>query len=122
MKRNAYAIALLVLLALLLGGSGLYVHATAEELRQDINNAYALALRADYAGAQRAYRATVAVAEARGGALRLFVRRALVDKLQETIATLPHYAHPDNRADLAVETARANAQIEEMATSFWDWA
>lgn len=120
MRRNFYAAALLVLLALLLGGSGLYVQSTGAALRQGIDTAYSMTLQRDYAGARHAFLALAQSAEARGHVLRLFVRRALVDKLEETVATLAHYAHPDNQADLAVETARARAQIEEMTSSFWD--
>lgn len=119
MKRNWYALVMLVLLALLLCGSGLYVHTAAQTLEQSIGRAYACTLVQDYGGARRAFCATAALAERQGHWLRLCVRRALVDKLQETVATLPHYAQPDNQADLAVEVARAHAQLEEMASSFW---
>lgn len=120
MKRNWYAVILLVLLALLLGGSSLYVRAAAGELRQSIDEAYAHTLAQEYEAARDAFEATVQLAEEHGHWLRLFIRRALVDKLEETITTLPCYVDPDNQADLAVEVARFHAQLEEMTSSFWD--
>ena len=47
------------------------------------------------------------------------MRRTLVDQFNQTLATLPAYATADNRADLAVETARACTQLQQIRQSFF---
>ena len=51
--------------------------------------------------------------------LDLVVRRTLVDQFNQTLATLPAYATAENRADLAVETARACTQLQQIRQSFF---
>lgn len=119
MNRNWYAVVTLALLALLVGCSGLYVHTTADRLRQDAADAYACSLAQDYTGARQGFADLEAQMKRHGLWLRLVVRRALVDKVEETVATLPHYASPDNQADLAVEAARVQALIDQMESSFF---
>ena len=108
MRRNWYALLLLMILAIFLSGSATYVRASA--------------LLNDYDGARRAFEATALAARKQGFALRLFVRRTVVDRVEETLAVLPHYAEPDNAADLAVEAARAYALIDQMEASFFGGA
>ena len=111
-----------MLLAIFLSGSATYVHETSDRLRRDVGEAHASALLDDFDGARRAYQATALAAKKQGFALRLLVRRTVVDKVEETLAVLPHYAAPDNAADLAVETARAVALIDQMEASFFGGA
>ena len=122
MRRNWYALLLLMILAIFLSGSAAYVRGTADGMRRDVGTAHASALLGDYDGARRAFEATALAAKRQGFALRLFVRRTLVDKVDETLAVLPHYAEPDNAADLAVEAARAVALIDQMEASFFGGA
>lgn len=122
MKRNWYALLLLMLLAIFLSGSAAYVRGTSDRLRRDVSAAHASALLDDYDGARRAFAATARSMQAQGGLLRLLVRRTAVDKVEETLAVLPHYAEPDNAADLAVEAARAVALIDQMEASFFGGA
>ncbi len=122
MKRNWYALLLLMLLAIFLSGSAAYVHGTADRMRREVGTAHADALLGDYDGARRAFAATAQAARQQGFLLRLLVRRAVVDKVDETLAVLPHYALRDNAADLAVETARAYALIDQMEASFFGGA
>ncbi len=119
MKRNRYAVILLVLLALLLGGAGLYVRSAAAGLRREIGDAYRIALAQDYEGARRAFAAAAQDTAARAPWLRLIIRRGLVDKVEETAATLADYATPDNAADLAVETDRVYTQLKQLEASFF---
>lgn len=122
MRRNWYAILLLLVLALLLGCSANYVRQTSDQMRRGVDAAYACTLTQDYDGARRAYQAAVRLGEQHALRLRLVVRRTLVDKVEETMAVLPCYATPDNQADLAVETARAKALIDQMEASFFGGA
>ena len=85
---------------------------------QELHAAYRLALDGQYPDAAEAYRTTAENSRRRSLVLCLFVRRSLLDKINETLATLEHYALPDNPADLAVETARAFAQLEQLEESF----
>ena len=50
--------------------------------------------------------------------LGLLVRRNALDRMNETMAVLPQYANPENQADLAVEAARALAQIDQLEQCF----
>ena len=56
MKRNWYAIAILVLLAAVLLGCKQYVSATAGSLRAQVQSAYAQTLTQQYPQAQQAFR------------------------------------------------------------------
>lgn len=119
MKRNWYAAMMLALLVLMVSCAGLYMDAISERLRQDVQNAFSCALNGDYDGARRGFATLGAKMEENGLWLRLVVRRTLVDKVEETVATLPHYAQPENQADLAVEAARCCALLDQMEGSFF---
>ena len=49
----------------------------------------------------------------------LLIRRSLIDQLNQTLATIPSYATSENHSDLAVETARARAQAQQIRQSFF---
>ena len=106
MKRNWYAIAILVLLAAVLLGCKQYVSATAGSLR------------AQYPQAQQAFRQAAHSARQASKKLGLLVRRNALDRMNETMAVLPQYANPENQADLAVEAARVLAQIDQLEQCF----
>lgn len=118
MKRNRYAAVILVLLLALLVGSGCYVNTTAQTMRNQLQTAYACSVMQDYTAARYAYQSAAEYASQKSHWLALLVRRNLLDKVNETMATLPSYANPDNQADLSVETARACRQIDQMQWSF----
>ena len=104
MKRNWYAIAILVLLAAVLLGCKQYVSATAGSLRAQVQSAYAQTLTRSARQASKK--------------LGLLVRRNALDRMNETMAVLPQYANPENQADLAVEAARVLAQIDQLEQCF----
>lgn len=118
MKRNWYAAAILLLLLLALFGCNEYVKKTAQSMREDVQVAYAYAQRADFEAAKSAYNKAADNAKVRCRRLELLIRRSLLDKVNETMAVLSHYAQPDNLSDLAVETARVYALIDQMENSF----
>ena len=111
MKRNWYAIAILVLLAAVLLGCKQYVSATAGSLRAQVQSAYAQTLTQQYPQAQQAFRQAAHSA-------RQASKKLGLDRMNETMAVLPQYANPENQADLAVEAARALAQIDQLEQCF----
>ena len=117
MKRNWYAIAILVLLAAVLLGCKQYVSATAGSLRAQVQSAYAQTLTQQYPQAQQAFRQAAHSARQASKKLGLLGRNAL-DRMNETMAVLPQYANPENQADLAVEAARVLAQIDQLEQCF----
>ena len=117
-KRNWYAVLILIALSLALLGCRHYVHTTAQGLQQEVQQAYACTLRQDYAAAQQAFSEAEAHARQASKVLGLVVRRTALERVNETMAVLSSYANPDNQADLSVETARACAQIRQMEKSF----
>ena len=116
MKRNWYAIAILVLLAAVLLGCKQYVSATAGSLRAQVQSAYAQTLTQQYPQAQQAFRQAARSARQASKKLGLLVRRNALDRMNETMA--PQYANPENQADLAVEAARVLAQIDQLEQCF----
>lgn len=120
MKRNWYALVILAVLTAFLIGAGRYVDHTANTLERQVRQAYACALTQDYDAAQTAYRQAARNASACSRWLLLLLRRNLVDQMNQTFATLAAYAHPDNMADLEVETARVCAQLEQLRQSFFN--
>lgn len=118
MRRNLYAVILLALLAATVTGSELWVQHTAQELDRGVRLAYACAIQGDYDGSRAAYHAVADQNRQYRRALNFLVRRSLLDKIGETLATLSSYAGPDNMADLAVETHRACEQIDQMRLSY----
>ena len=91
MKRNWYAVVILLMLCLLLLAAGRYVDRTTEALVQQVQAAYALAMQGDCPAARRAY----------------------------GMAVLPPCAETDSLADLEMETQRACTQIEQVRQSFF---
>ncbi len=99
-------------------GSGKAVTGSIEKSRQELRTAYSLALMQQYETAAQAYRIAAENTRKRSALLCLFVRRSMLDKINETMETLEHYTLPDNPADLAVETARALSQLDQLEASF----
>ncbi len=118
MKRNWYAAAILLLLILALFGCNDYVRHTAQSMREDVQLAYSYAQQSDFAASREAYEKAADNAKIRCRRLEILIRRSLLDKVNETMAVLSSYAQPDNLSDLAVETARVNALIDQMENSF----
>ena len=119
MKRNWYAIAILVLLAAVLLGCKQYVSATAGSLRAQVQSAYAQTLTQQYPQAQQAFRQAAHSARQASKKLGLLVRRNTLEALGQTLACLPGYARQENLADLWVETARARCQLRQLTASFF---
>lgn len=119
MKRNWYAIAILVLLAAVLLGCKQYVSATAGSLRAQVQSAYCAdtdaAVPAGAAGFP-AGRAQCKAGQQKAGAAGAPPTR--LDRMNETMAVLSQYANPENQADLAVEAARVLAQIDQLEQCF----
>lgn len=121
MKRNWYATVLLVLLAFILYVAGAYMTCTTQRLYQDLQTAYSYAESEHYAQAEQAFKNISEQAETHSKIWILLIRRSLVDQLNQTLATLPSYVSEDNLADLAVETARASTQVDQIRRSFFSW-
>lgn len=119
MKRNWYALVLLLLLGAGLWWASWYVHTAADQTRLELRQAYACTLALDYNAAKTAFHAAADHARRRSPVLLLLVRRNLVDQLNQTLATLPAYANPDNQADLEVEVRRALSQLQQLQASFF---
>lgn len=119
MRRNWYAAGLLVLLFAAVWGAGVHVRTTTAQLDGQLAAAYSYAERGDYPKARQAYRQTAQAARQAGRLWLLLIRRSLIDQLNQTLATLPHYATEENRSDLAVETARAREQARQIRQSFF---
>ncbi len=117
-KRNLYAVLLLVALFAIVFSSGKAVSYCVGQTEQQLQEAYTLAQAQQYPASAQAYRSAAENARRHSRFLCLFVRRNLLDKINETLATLEFYALPDNPADLAVETARAFSQLEQLEDSF----
>ena len=81
MKRNWYAIAILVLLAAVLLGCKQYVSATAGSLRAQVQSAYAQTLTQQYPQAQQAFRQAAHSARQASKKLGLLVRRNALDRM-----------------------------------------
>ena len=71
MKRNWYAVAILLVLTLLLAEAGRYVEHTTGILQNRIEAAYALAVQGDYPAARQTYEQAAAQARKGGWALSL---------------------------------------------------
>ncbi len=118
MKRNLYAVLLIALLLAVVIGSGRIVSDNISKTEEELHQAYCLAMSGQFEAAAQSFRTAANNSCSRSRILCLFVRRSLLDKVNETLATLEHYALPDNPADLAVETARAFSQLEQLEESF----
>lgn len=119
MKRNWYAVAILLVLTLLLAEAGRYVEHTTGILQNRIEAAYALAVQGNYPAARQTYEQAAAQARKGGWVLSLLVRRNLLDQLNQTLAVLPPCAEADSLADLEMETQRACTQISQLRQSFF---
>ena len=105
MKRNLYAVLILLMLCLLLLAAGRYVDRTTAALAQQVQAAYALAIQGDCPAARRAYGRAAEKARENSSLLNLLV--------------LPPCAETDSLADLEMETQRACTQIEQVRQSFF---
>ncbi|UYJ35328.1 MAG: DUF4363 family protein [Oscillospiraceae bacterium] len=119
MKRNWYAVVILLMLCLLLLAAGRYVDRTTEALVQQVQAAYALAMQGDCPAARRAYGRAAEKARESSGLLNLLVRRNILDQMNQTMAVLPPCAETDSLADLEMETQRACTQIKQVRQSFF---
>ena len=119
MNRNWYAALLICLLGVALFFSARFMDQSVPGLDRDLENAYACALNEDFATAKTAFHAAAAQAEQVSRLWFLLVRRSLVDQLNQTLATLPAYCSRENLSDLAVEVARARAQLRQLRQSFF---
>lgn len=118
MKKNLYAVALLAVLAFGVVGAKLYVCTTVQTVQASILTAYAYTEVGDYEAAKVGFTLASRDAQKQSRILGLFMRRSVLDKANETLATLPRYTQPDNQADLAVEVSRACAQLGQITESF----
>lgn len=121
MRRNWYAVALLLLLALALCSAGNYIARSTQQLEQDLSAAYACAEARQFSAAKGAYHAAANQSKQASAIWYLLIRRSLVDQLNQTLATIPSYVSEENLADLAVETARAREQVSQIRQSFFSW-
>ena len=115
MKRNWYAAIILLALCVLLFRAGQYVDRTTAGMQRQLEAAYALAEQGDYPAARRAANRALRSTQVLG----LFVRRNILDQLNQTLAVLPPCAEADSLADLEMETQRACTQIEQVRQSFF---
>lgn len=118
MKRNLYAVLLLLLLLCLAAGAERYVARCAASTRTAVAQARQLAEDGRYAEARRGFDAAAENSLAQSRWLFLLVRRSLMDEINESLAILAQYTRPDNLADLAVESARVTAQLYQLEASF----
>ena len=118
MKKNLYAVALLVLLGATVFSTRYYVCKSLTATQKEIVSAYALTQTGDYETANIKLTLACRDAQKRNIWLSFFIRRSLLDKTNETLATLPRYTQPDNEADLAVEISRAYAQLGQIKDLF----
>lgn len=121
MKRNWYAVCLLLLLAVTLYSAGRFMNSSTQILQNELDAAYDKATTGDYCEASQLFRGIVLQSEEYSRLWLLLVRRSLVDQLNQTLATIPSYVSEENLADLAVETARAHAQVKQIGQSFFSW-
>lgn len=121
MRRNWYAAVLLVILSLTLYGAGTFITSSTQKLHQDLQTAYNYAESGNYAQAEQAFEGAADQARHYSKVWILLIRRSLVDQLNQTLATIPSYVSEENLADLAVETARASTQVEQIRQSFFSW-
>lgn len=121
MRRNWYAVVLLVLLTLLLYAASRYINTSTKALDNELSTAYAYAEAQDYEYARAAFTQAANRAAGYSRIWMLLIRRSLVDQLNQTLATIPSYVSEENLADLAVETARARTQVRQIKQSFFSW-
>lgn len=118
MKRNWYACGILLALAFVLATGRWWLNQACDAVQHNAVQAFALGQQGEYPAAQRQYDTALHTLQQSRAGLALLVRRNLLDALEQTLATLRHYANADNTADLAVEHARAMAQLTQLRRSF----
>lgn len=121
MNRNWYAAFLLAVLIFLLYIAGRYVDNNTQTLTRELDVAYNLAVSGEYEQAKQAFQKAAQRSEENSPVWMLLIRRSLVDQLNQTLATIPSYVSAENLADLAVETARARTQAQQIRESFFSW-
>lgn len=121
MNRNWYALGLLAVLAVGLCIAGRFVNTSIRSVDEDLTLAYSCAVSGEYHTAQQQFDDVADKAQRYSPLWMLLVRRNLVDQLNQTLATIPAYATKENQSDLAVETARARTQAEQIRQSFFSW-
>lgn len=119
MKRNLYAVLLLILVVCIVASSGWYVSRCAKQNRVRIESAYQSALRGEYDTAKQEFSAVANTSQRQSKLLFLLVRRSILDEINESLSLLDRYSTPDNLADLGAETARVTSQLEQLEDSFW---
>ena len=117
MRRNWYAAGLLLLLLAVVFSAGVYMDTSTQRLDQKLTAACACMEQGEFTQAEAAFRDAADYAQQASSLWLLMIRRSLVDQLNQTLATLPHYATADNRADLSVEAARAREQTRQIRQS-----
>lgn len=90
-------------------------------INQGIQEAYSCATSGNYDEARQKFYRVAQQAEGYTPVWILLVRRNLIDQFNQTLATIPSYATQENQSDLAVETARAKTQAEQIRHSFFSW-
>lgn len=118
MKRNWYAIAILVLLAAVLLGCKQYVSATAGSLRAQVQSAYAQTLTQQYppgAAGFPAGRAQCKAGQQKAGAAGAPQRAGSHERNHGGFAAV---CQPGKPGRLAVEAARVLAQIDQLEQCF----
>ena len=119
MKRNWYAVLLLLLLGCCVFAAGRYITQTTAAMQESLQAAYALAEQGNCPAAQTAYRQAAAQARRYSRVLLWFVRRNNIEQMNQTLAVLAPCAEPDSLADLEMETRRAEEQIKQIRQSFF---
>lgn len=121
MKRNWYAALLLGILIITLLVAGIYITSSTQTVQNRLQTAYNYAESGEYTRSRQAFEATAEQTESLSQIWFLLIRRSLIDQLNQTLATIPSYVSEENMADLAVETSRACAQVEQIRQSFFSW-
>lgn len=121
MNRNWYALGLVAALVLGLFLAGRFVNSSIQSVDEELAQAYSCAESGDYQTARQRFDDVAEKARQYSPLWLLLVRRNLVDQFNQTLATIPAYATQENHSDLAVETARARTQAEQIRQSFFSW-
>ncbi|HJD21734.1 MAG TPA: DUF4363 family protein [Candidatus Gemmiger faecigallinarum] len=118
MKRNFYAVLLLLAVGAVVFFSGRFVRQSTDRTQRQVQQAYRSAQDGQFETARTIYRQAAEDCRADSRLLYLLVRRSLLDEINESLALIADYAQQDNLADLGVETARVTEQLEQLQASF----
>lgn len=118
MKRNFYAVLLLVMIVLVVSATGRYVAESTARTQDQVRLAFQSARAGEFDQARMQYAKAADLCRQDSRILYLLVRRSLLDEIQESLALLGNYAQADNLADLSVETARVTEQLDQLRQSF----